>query len=314
VIEGLSMGFDPTAVEWLARAIGGGAQDIRVVPMKGSTSSSLFRVQTAPGVDTPRYVLRVLDNREWLAEEPDLAAHEAAALGEARAAGLPAPEPVAFSAEEVGFGAPVVLMTFLEGAVELRPADREAWLQALAGELAAIHRHPASGFAWQYASWVDMTNLAPPTWTARPRAWERAIAVVGRGRPQADPVFIHRDYHPTNVLWRDGAISGVVDWVNACRGPAAVDLAHCRTNLAVMYGIAVADRFLEHYREAAAGFVYDAYWDLHSLLEWCFPELEFYRPWQDFGLAVIPQETLRQRVEAYLQSVLSRFERLPARE
>jgi aminoglycoside phosphotransferase (APT) family kinase protein len=221
--------------------------------------------------------------------------------------------PVAFLAEEVGFGAPVVLMTFLEGAVELRPADREAGCRrwpASSGRSTAIRR----AAAWQYASWVDMANLAPPTWTARPRAWERAIAVVGRGGPQADPVFIHRDYHPTNVLWRDGAISGVVDWVNACRGPAAVDVAHCRTNLAVMYGIAAADRFLEHYREAAAGFVYDAYWDLHSLLEWCFPELEFYPPWQDFGLAVIPQETLRQRVEAYLQSVLSRFERLPARE
>src|SRR5258707_1164666 len=84
-------------------------------------------------------------------------------------------------------------------------------------------------------------ELVPPAWSQKPAAWARAIEVLLAGPPPAPAVFIHRDYHPLNVLWQAGAISGVVDWINACRGPAGVDVAHCRTNLAQMYGPAAAD-------------------------------------------------------------------------
>ena len=55
--------------------------------------------------------------------EPDLASHEAAALDEAERAGLPAPRLVAYADNDVGFGAPVVLMSFIEGRIELQPRD-----------------------------------------------------------------------------------------------------------------------------------------------------------------------------------------------
>ncbi len=114
-------------------------------------------------------MLRVLDNREWLAAEPDLASHEAAALDEAQRAGLPAPRLVAYADDDVGFGAPVVLMSFIEGAVELRPADFPGWLRALAAQLAAIHRCPADGFPWRFRSWVNRAALVTPAWSATPR-------------------------------------------------------------------------------------------------------------------------------------------------
>ena len=44
--------------------------------------------------------------------------------------------------------------------------------------------------------------------------------------------FCHRDYHPGNVLWSRGQVSGVVDWTHACHGAPAVDVAHCALNLA----------------------------------------------------------------------------------
>ena len=66
--------------------------------MGGSTSSSLFRVERTDAPAAERYVLRVLDNWEWLTAEPDLASHEAAALDEAERAGLPTPRLVAYAA------------------------------------------------------------------------------------------------------------------------------------------------------------------------------------------------------------------------
>ena len=111
------------ALDWLGRAVGGGGSSLAIVPIGGSTSSSLFRIERTGALQPSGTCCRVLDNREWLTAEPDLASHEAAALDEAQRAGLPAPRLVAYAADDVGFGAPVVLMSFIAGAVELRPAD-----------------------------------------------------------------------------------------------------------------------------------------------------------------------------------------------
>ena len=295
------------ALDWLGRAVGAVGSSLAIEPIGGSTSSSLFRVERTGAPAAERYVLRVLDNREWLADEPDLASHEAAALDEAQRAGLPAPRLVAYADDDVGFGAPVVLMSFIAGTVELRPADFPAWLRALAAQLVAIHQGSADGFPWRFRSWVNRAALVTPAWSAVPWLWERAIEFWLRTKPESRAVFIHRDYHPTNILWREGAVSGVVDWINACRGPAGVDVAHCRTNLAGMYGPAAADEFLTAYRVAAGGFTYDPYWDVDSLLDMCLPGPTYYPPWQEFGLGAIPPQVLRQRTDAHLESVMRRI-------
>lgn len=303
------MTFAPEAYAWLAHALGAIPSSLDLTRLQGATSSSLFLVQFMRGGEAQRFVLRVLDNPAWLANEPDLAAHEAAALKEAQKAGLAAPRLVAYAADDVGFGAPAVLMSFMEGRIDLTPVNFQAWLAGLARALASIHGHPGHGFAWRFRSWVNRPLLAPPAWTTIPCAWERAIERVCGPEPAAPLVFIHRDYHPTNVLWQDGAVSGVVDWINACQGPAGVDVAHCRTNVAVMYGPAAADQFLAAYAKADPGFVYDPYWDLDSLLDTCLPTPLFYPPWQVFGLDFLAPAVLASRVDAYLESVMQHRER-----
>lgn len=300
------MTFGADAYEWLVRSIGPSARNFDIAQMKGSTSSSLFLVQCPDGANPQRFALRVIDNQDWLAEEPDVADHEAAVLAEARRTNLRAPRLVAHSSEDVGFGAPAVLMSFLEGTVALRPSDLKGWLGGLAGELALIHQHTADALRWDYASWVGRHTLAPPEWTSVPQVWEQAIELWLRAEPDFRPVFIHRDYHPANVLWHNGALSGVVDWPSACRGPAGVDVAHCRTNLAQMLGLSAADRFLETYCEISEGFEYNPYWDVDSILDTCFPRPKYYLPWRDLGLDTIPQEILNQRVDRYIQRVMAR--------
>lgn len=299
------MNFGDEALDWLRCAIGAAGQPLDIVQLKGSTSSSIFLIEHMRGAAPERFVLRVLDNREWLADEPDLAEHEAAALDEAQTAGLRAPRLVAYASDDIGFGAPVVLMSFLDGGIELRPPNFRHWLVDLAGELAAIHRHTAPAFGWRFRSWINWTALAVPAWTSKPLIWERAIERVRGAAPTFRPIFIHRDYHPTNVLWRDGAVSGVVDWINACQGPAGVDVAHCRTNLTTMYGPAIADQFLAQYLAVADDFEYDPYWDIDSVLDMCLPQPIFYSPWLDFGLAPLAQSEIQHRIDTYLERVLT---------
>ena len=300
-----AMPLSTAALDWLATAIGR-TQQFELTEMQGSTSASIFLVQPQGAARADRCVLRVLDNHAWLAEEPDVAQHEAAALEQARALGLRAPRLVAYATEEVGFGAPVVLMSFLEGVVELQPADLPSWIDGLAAELAAIHRYEVPDFGWHFVSWASKDALRVPGWTSIPHVWERAIDLAQRPAPYSRSVFIHRDYHPTNVLWRDGVLSGVVDWISACQGPAGVDVAHCRTDLALMYGPQIAEQFLQAYLHHADQFEYQLYWDLEAIFDKCQPAPSYYPPWQHFGLGPIAREVLCGRVDAYLEQIMRR--------
>ena len=302
----MSTQFNDKALAWLTQNTGIGVQYLDIKKLKGSTSSSVFRIQHR-GDGAQQFVLRVPENAEWLAEEPDLAEHEAAALAEAHKAGLHAPKPIAFATHDVGFGMPVVLMSFMEGHIELRPASLAHWLSKLASELAAIHQHTAIGFPWQFRSWVKRDALTVPQWSGIPRLWERAIEIHRGAVPASPQVFIHRDYHPTNVLWQHGHVSGVVDWINACQGPAGVDVAHCRSNLALMLGVKAAEQFLKRYCEVAEGFEYHPYWDVDSVLDMWVDGPGFYGPWQEFGLDVIAANVIQQRADAYLASVMARL-------
>ena len=119
---------------------------------------------------------------------------------------------------------------------------------------------------------------------------------------------MHRDYHPSNVLWLNGRVSGVVDWVNGCRGPAGIDVAWCRHNLANLHGVSAADDFLAAYTAAAGSdFTYDPYWDLMSVVELLPGPLSMYEGWRAAGFPDISNAVMRERVDAYVTSVVARL-------
>jgi len=67
------MSLTPSARTWLAEALSTAADGIRIEPMAGATSSSVYRVSAGGGTDHDA-VLRLFDNAAWLTEEPDLVA------------------------------------------------------------------------------------------------------------------------------------------------------------------------------------------------------------------------------------------------
>jgi aminoglycoside phosphotransferase (APT) family kinase protein len=105
-------------------------------------------------------------------------------------------------------------------------------------------------------------ELAPPIWTRHPCAWWRAIEAHQGSEPSAERVFIHRDFHPGNLLWRRHRLTGVVDWANASLGAPEADVGHCRANLAGHLGAAVADDFLSRWQALTGRDSYHPYWDI----------------------------------------------------
>ncbi|MFN8631732.1 MAG: phosphotransferase [Chloroflexota bacterium] len=168
-----------------------------------------------------------------------------------------------------------------------RAADPHRWAAALArrrGRLA--HRrhgrgagpdHAVSGSLRLDIIWIR--SAWPESWFAsgRPRAarrpglWREALALAATSPSPSPPSerFLHRDYHPANTIWSGRRLAGVVDWVSASTGPAAVDLAHWRTNLGTRHGIAVADRVIEAYAAVAGAPPADqTWWDVRLALDY----------------------------------------------
>ncbi len=246
----------PAARAWCERVTGARVRHAR--PLDGGMSSAVYAVDLSDG---RALVLRRFVRPEWLAEEPHVPRREAAALELLRGAALPTPELVAVDPDGGDAGDPAVLMSRLPGAMDWAPRDMEAFLRGLAALLPRIHATPTGPDIPAYAPY-PLEAWTPPAWTQRPAVWERAFARFEEPPPPSVPVLIHRDFHPGNVLWDGGAVTGVVDWANTSVGAREVDISHCRANLAGVFGLPVADRFLA----LCGADDYDPYWDIVAAL------------------------------------------------
>jgi Ser/Thr protein kinase RdoA (MazF antagonist) len=216
--------------------------------------SSAVHLVTAQLADGRRCqaVLRRYVRPELNREDPDIAARETRAL--TIAASVAVPTPVLLAADPAGSaaGVPALLMSRLPGRIDWWPSDADRWLTRLAELLPRIHatRLPPPGTIRSFG-FCPPASSEPPSWARYPDVWERAAEISQKSGPRLPAVLLHGDFHPGNVLWRRGTISGVVDWQAVCTGPAVVDVAHCRLNL-LTFGSEVADRFTSRWESAAA--------------------------------------------------------------
>jgi aminoglycoside phosphotransferase (APT) family kinase protein len=268
-----------------------GEQVIDLRLMAGATTSTVaaVRVEAAAGARRS-LVLRWYDGPGFLEVEPDAVPREAAALRSLAGTAVPAPRLVAARAEDPA----ALLMTRVGGGVRFDPPDPGA----VRAVLEAIHATSTEGLArWRYAGYHEGRRLLPPSWWRDRRSWERAVRRTETARPTAPHVVLHRDFHPGNVLWTGRRITGIVDWVNACIGPAAFDTAHFRVNLATLHGADGVDAIL-------AG---DPAWDLEAafgFLDWSIRSANdtWSGPWPH-----VPSAIARSRLEAFMARAVAKL-------
>ena len=295
------------ALEWAARAVGDGARVVSARRLRGGTSSAMHEVviERRRG-GRERVVLRRYVRADWLAREPDLAVREARALRLASRAAVATPEVIAVDGDGSECDVPSVLMSRVAGRVEMAPRDLDGWLRQMAEVLTAIHAVEGDELAevQRYQTWADLDGLAVPGWSREPGAWAAVIALARGPRPRVRQRFIHRDYHPMNVLWSRGRLSGVVDWTNASVGPPGNDVGWCRGNLVASHGLKAAERFRAVY-EAVAGAEQHPVWDALVLIE-VLPGDGPLAQLHDAGLTSLTRRTLRARFDSYAVSIARR--------
>jgi len=258
-----------TVTAWVKEAVGSDARAIHVHELPGATTSTVDALDVARVHGTVEHlVLRRYTNPAVLESEPDAVNREVAVLGALEGADVTVPRVVAADPDGEVCGVPMLLMTRLHG--KPRWTVRQGlvdFLDQIAAQLPAVHTvtPAAHDFPTYHAYSAGME--APPSWTEHPDAWVVAIAAHSADAPGFEPVLIHRDYHPGNVLWNGSTVSGIVDWAWGCAGPPMIDVAHCRLNLALRIDVDAADLFLTAWETHAHAFTYDKRWDLRDAVD-----------------------------------------------
>jgi aminoglycoside phosphotransferase (APT) family kinase protein len=231
-----------------------GAATRRVRPIGGGLASETFAVDTTAG-DLTVKLFRPHRRAEAPLEWDRLTFAQ-------RVVGVPVPEPVALDADGGWFGPPALVMSRLPGRADVTPIDLDRWLRQLARALAAIHETDTTGAAgpllgepplghWGIGDWERLQG--EPQW--QPTALvDRCVAAIQRHRLSRDQasVLVHGDFHPGNVVWSQGTLTGLVDWGAARLGSRWFELAQCRAGVALLFGMRAVRRLTQHYLNVAA--------------------------------------------------------------
>lgn len=299
----------PETMAWVTEQLG--ASVLSVEPLYGGLSSAIHRLTLETVGDEPgrRVVLRRHTNTPWMEREPYIPHHEARTLSLLREldVGVAAPTLIAADPDGDRCDVPTIIMTEVPGRPDLNPADPGRYAEQLAACLADIHRVPIPANLEEYRRW-DNPAAPVPVWVTDQDQWAAARRRVGHNLPVGTPTFLHRDFHPNNIHWADGEICAVVDWLSACIGPVEADLAHCRWNLAMLFGMETAEHFTDHYhdlvgrdRDPAMLVAYDLSVVLSAPID-RFPT----HPWNALGRPELTSDAVPPRIETWLAHVLGR--------
>lgn len=221
---------------------------------------------------------------------------------------VPTPAPVALDQEGRWFGGPSFVMTRIPGRPDVNPANLDRWLNEIADVLLGIHHHSISGAPTVMRAPHRLESWKPPEGIRLSPLVERAIEQVEGHLPSAfaaKRVVSHGDFHPGNLLWRKGRLSGVVDWSAAHLMPRAYDVAYCRADLTVLLGLDAAQRFLRIYEKRFGAALDDLWvWDLMcalSAVRWGHLYVQGYR---EQGRDDLTARNVWPRASALLRSAL----------
>nr|WP_308800833.1 aminoglycoside phosphotransferase family protein [Streptomyces polyasparticus] len=302
---------------WVEKQLAEGERIEGVTRLRGGWTSQMRRLEVRGPGGRRWLVLRSFTKPFYVRHADGLLTREADVLRLLAETPVPAAELVAVDATAQYCGHPSLLMTLLPGSVRLEDSGAGRRADVLARQLAGIHRLPVEGAARPrtYQAWTSPERVGRPEATARPELWERAVDVIRREPPPYEGCFLHRDFHPGNVLFTgDGGdlrISGVIDWVETSWGPADLDVAHCSTALALLHGVDAGMAFAGRYAAEGGTLSGDRaahlYWRLLDALAFAPDAEKVAVPWRELGRSDLTPAVLGGRLEGYLQALFERY-------
>jgi aminoglycoside phosphotransferase (APT) family kinase protein len=227
------------------------------------------------------------------------AAHEARMLLVLDGLGGLAPRLLRAELEARWSECPTVIVSWLDGEADITPSDPPGWATELGRALARVHAMPTerlSGLPSVFDRSGSRGRLHGPAAHRIRSSWRRIMA--------SHEVLTHSDYWSGNVVWRDGTLTGIVDWCGAVRGPRGYDVGWCRLDLYLLFGDRIADAFLAAYEDAVGHTLPDtALWDAWALAR-SYDTVETWTPnYRPLGRPDLDARELRARHDQWTSSL-----------
>lgn len=305
----------PLTLAWVSRHLDAGERIVRTEALHGGITAEMRRLTIGKREGGTRaLVLGTFVNPFFVEHAEGLLNTEADVLPLLAEAGVAAPGLVAVDPTAAHCEYPSLLMTHLAGRTVLEDEGLEARVPLLARQLVAIHALRPAERPREYVALTTADTVVTPK-GADAAAWAAAINVIRKPAPPYEGRFLHRDFHPGNVLFdvpspgpAGPRITGVVDWPQTSWGPADLDVAHCSTNLALLHGPAWGLRFAEAYEEAggvlAATVSERLYWRVRDGLAFSEEVQLVARPWREAGRAELTTRTVEERLDTYVTALM----------
>lgn len=303
----------PLTLSWVNRHLKTGERILTTETLHGGITADVRKLTIGARDGTTRaLVLRTFVNAE---HAEDSLNREADALTLLTETAVPAPALIAADPTAAHCEHPSLLMTHLTGRTVLDDEGVETRVPLLARQLAAIHALRPTERPRTYTALTTADTVVTPQ-GADARTWAAAIDVIREPPPPYEGRFLHRDFHPGNVLFAPRSpgpaptrITGVVDWATTSWGPTDLDVAHCATNLALLHGPEWGPRFAEAYEEAGGTLAATAsarrYWQVRDALAFSEEVGSVSQPWRQAGRTELTTRAVEERLDAYVTALMT---------
>jgi aminoglycoside phosphotransferase (APT) family kinase protein len=267
----------------LVRAIDPQASLLRAWELKGGVSAQVTALEIErPDGQTKKMIVRCHGDVDRQ-HNPQIAADEFRLLQITQSAGLATPAPYYVGQSGDIFPIPCVVIEYIEGNTEFALDDITDLIPQLATHLARIHAVDCAN--------LDLSFLPKQEKRTARKLSERPAQLdesIGEGRirdvlesigplPQHNAdAFLHGDFWPGNILWKDGRLRAIIDWEDAALGDPLADVANSRLEILWAFGIDAKQSFTQHYQSMAAiDFTNLPFWDLFAALRPAFKIAEW---------------------------------------
>jgi aminoglycoside phosphotransferase (APT) family kinase protein len=301
-------------LERLRERIDPGADSVEAHPLVGGLDTATYRVSLGRGAARNDVVARIF--REYEHNAVEAVRREFAALTAVSSVTEFAPKPILADPDGEIVGDPLIVMSFFPGAPLPPGPDADEWVQQMADGLIAVHDTPLSRLPADFrrgeppAERVARLVSKPPE--KSDALWEQVVVAlpsIEDGLIANAPALIHGDYWFGNTIWRDGRLTGIIDWDGARIADPALDVSIARNDIVVFSGPPMADLFLKLYERSRGPLADLVFWDLVACLgpiKWLAHWVEGY---QELGVD-LPLLDARARLESWVASVLARLDRV----
>lgn len=188
-----------------------------------------FRLERAPIEWSRPLILRRLGS----GHDPARALRERDIQNAVADLGFPTPRVLAASADPGALGRAFLIMERMPGRpmLEVRKVGVAAVLSRTHLRLHALDAAPLLRVAMTFDALLDQFGRRIAARSIRGLGKALDWLVAHRPAETAQPVICHGDFHPQNILMKDGVVTGVIDWPNALVADPEFDVATTRTIL-----------------------------------------------------------------------------------